>query len=211
VAVLRDVVRGVTVVVDHERRAMWNANAAAWTELSRAGFDIYRDLVNTPAFFAMLPSVAARSRLNLGCGEGHNTRLLAERGAKVVALDVADAFVAAAAAAGGSDVRFVVGDGATLVRLRDRGVTVRPQAREPGTASESTPPAHGQPRLKAWRLAPPIAQPPTAVAATGVHAAVEDGASGSDTTVTVLVRARRGGTRSPGRGAPSRGRPQPAR
>ena len=34
---------------------MWNANAAAWTELSRAGFDRYRDLVNTPAFFRLLP------------------------------------------------------------------------------------------------------------------------------------------------------------
>ena len=27
-------------------RGQWNANAAAWTELSRAGFDVYRDLVN---------------------------------------------------------------------------------------------------------------------------------------------------------------------
>jgi hypothetical protein len=40
-----------------DTRALWNANAAAWTELSRAGFDFYRDLVNTPAFFAMLPPV----------------------------------------------------------------------------------------------------------------------------------------------------------
>jgi len=33
-----------------DTRALWNANAAAWTEMSRAGFDRYRDLVNTPAF-----------------------------------------------------------------------------------------------------------------------------------------------------------------
>ena len=93
---------------------MWNANAASWTELSRAGFDVYRDLVNTPAFFAMLPSVAECSGLDLGCGEGHNTRLLAERGAYVVALDIADAFVTAAAERGGRGVRFVIADGATL-------------------------------------------------------------------------------------------------
>jgi SAM-dependent methyltransferase len=93
---------------------MWNANAGSWTELSRAGFDVYRDLVNTPAFFAMLPSVAERSGLDLGCGEGYNTRLLAERGANVVALDIADVFVAAAAESGGSGVRFVLADGATL-------------------------------------------------------------------------------------------------
>jgi hypothetical protein len=30
-------------------RESWNANAAAWTELSRAGADRHRDLVNTPA------------------------------------------------------------------------------------------------------------------------------------------------------------------
>ena len=93
---------------------MWNANAASWTELSRAGFDVYRDLVNSPAFFAMLPSVAECSGLDLGCGEGHNTRLLAERGANVVALDIADEFVAAAAEYGGRGVRFVIADGATL-------------------------------------------------------------------------------------------------
>ena len=102
-------------VGDPDRRAMWNANATSWTELSRAGFDVYRDLVNTPAFFAMLPPVAARSGLDLGCGEGHNTRLLADRGAHVIALDIADTFVAAAAAASADrGVRFVVADGAAL-------------------------------------------------------------------------------------------------
>jgi hypothetical protein len=28
-------------------RPQWNANAASWTELTRAGYDVYRDLVNT--------------------------------------------------------------------------------------------------------------------------------------------------------------------
>jgi hypothetical protein len=37
-----------------DTRKIWNANAPAWTEMSRAGFDRYRDLVNTriaPFFF----------------------------------------------------------------------------------------------------------------------------------------------------------------
>ena len=34
---------------------LWNANASAWTELSRAGFDVYRDLVNTPALWRRRP------------------------------------------------------------------------------------------------------------------------------------------------------------
>ena len=82
--------------------------------MSRAGFDVYRDLVNTPAFFAMLPPIDGRAGLDLGCGEGHNTRLLAERCAHVVALDIADVFVAAAAASTGRGVEFVIADAATL-------------------------------------------------------------------------------------------------
>jgi trans-aconitate methyltransferase len=54
----------------------WDGNAEAWTLLARAGYDVYRDHVNTPAFFAMLPDVAGLTGLDIGCGEGHNTRLL---------------------------------------------------------------------------------------------------------------------------------------
>jgi ubiquinone/menaquinone biosynthesis C-methylase UbiE len=93
---------------------MWNANAPAWTELSRGGFDRYRDLVNTPAFFALLPAVDGLLCLDLGCGEGHNTRLLAGQGARVAALDVAEAFIAVAAEAGGPGISYLVGDGEVL-------------------------------------------------------------------------------------------------
>jgi SAM-dependent methyltransferase len=80
--------------MDHrEAGRYWNANAEAWTRLSRAGYDVYRDGLNTPAFFELLPDVSGRRGLDVGCGEGHNTRLLAGRGAKVTALDVSDVFV----------------------------------------------------------------------------------------------------------------------
>jgi ubiquinone/menaquinone biosynthesis C-methylase UbiE len=72
----------------------WNANADVWTKLARAGYDVYRDHLNTPAFFEMLPDVAGLSGLDVGCGEGHNTRLLARRGARVTAIDVAENFIA---------------------------------------------------------------------------------------------------------------------
>ena len=42
----------------------------------RAGYDHYRDGLNTPAFLAMLPETRGLSGLDIGCGEGHNTRLL---------------------------------------------------------------------------------------------------------------------------------------
>ena len=70
--------------MDHiEVGRYWNRNADAWTALARAGYDVYRDHLNTPAFLAMLPEVAGLSGLDIGCGEGHNTRLLARRGARM--------------------------------------------------------------------------------------------------------------------------------
>ena len=72
----------------------WNGNAEAWTKLARAGYDVYRDYLNTPAFFALLPDVAGLEGLDIGCGEGHNTRLLARRGARVTGIDIAETFVA---------------------------------------------------------------------------------------------------------------------
>ena len=95
-------------------RGQWNANAAAWTEMSRAGFDRYRDLVNTPGFFALLPPVDGLTCLDLGCGEGHNTRLLAGRGARVVGLDIAESFIADAAGVPHQSTRYLLGDGALL-------------------------------------------------------------------------------------------------
>ena len=74
-------------------RRYWNENAEVWTRLARAGYDTYRDFLNTPAFFAMLPAVDGLAGLDIGCGEGYNTRLLAQRGARVTALDIAEGFV----------------------------------------------------------------------------------------------------------------------
>jgi ubiquinone/menaquinone biosynthesis C-methylase UbiE len=71
----------------------WNDNADAWTKLSRAGYDVYRDYPNTPAFFEMLPHVQGLTGLDIGCGEGYNTRLLTERGARVIAIDISDRFI----------------------------------------------------------------------------------------------------------------------
>jgi len=77
----------------HQVGKFWEENAAAWTELSRLGYDVYRDLVNTPAFMDMLPDVFNLSGLDIGCGEGHNTRLVTDRGANMTAIDLAPTFV----------------------------------------------------------------------------------------------------------------------
>lgn len=85
--------------MDHREVARhWDGNAEAWTHLARAGYDVCRDYVNTPTFLAMLPEVAGLRGLDIGCGEGHNTRLVARQGATVTALDVSPVFVGHAAA-----------------------------------------------------------------------------------------------------------------
>src|SRR5262245_25736364 len=86
--------------MNHEEAGrFWNANAKAWTILARAGYDVYRGHLSTPAFFEMLPHVAGLAGLDIGCGEGHNTRLLAKRGARVTAVDIAEDFIAYASQA----------------------------------------------------------------------------------------------------------------
>ncbi len=80
--------------MDHKQAGrFWDSNAEVWTRLSRAGYDVYRDYLNTPAFFEMLPDVAGLSGLDIGCGEGHNTRLLAGRGAHLTAIDISKVFI----------------------------------------------------------------------------------------------------------------------
>ena len=80
--------------MDHkEVGEYWNGNAEAWTKLARAGYDVYRDYFNTPAFFEMLPDVEGLCGLDIGCGEGHNTRLLAKQKANVTAVDISKVFI----------------------------------------------------------------------------------------------------------------------
>ncbi len=73
--------------------AHWESNAETWTIYSRAGYDKYRDALNTPAFLEMLPPVAGLEGLDLGCGEGTNTRAVARLGARMTGLDIAPTFV----------------------------------------------------------------------------------------------------------------------
>jgi ubiquinone/menaquinone biosynthesis C-methylase UbiE len=80
--------------MDHQEVGKyWNENAQTWTLLARAGYDVYRDHLNTPAFFETLPDVRGLKGLDIGCGEGHNTRLLARKGALLSAIDISEVFI----------------------------------------------------------------------------------------------------------------------
>jgi SAM-dependent methyltransferase len=102
---------------DREVRKLWDGNADAWTLLARQGYDIYRDHMNTPWFLAMLPDVNGLRGLDIGCGEGNNTRLVAQRGAGMVGLDISSRFAAYAAKSEGEKplgIRYVAASGSAL-------------------------------------------------------------------------------------------------
>lgn len=83
---------------DREVARYWDENAPDWTMGVRCGYDVYRDYVSNPAFLEMLPDISGMRVLDVGCGEGTNTRLFAGLGAKMVGIDVSERMIAAARA-----------------------------------------------------------------------------------------------------------------
>lgn len=67
----------------------WDNAAESWVDFVRRGKDYYRDELNNPAAFRLIGNVKGRFVLDLACGEGYNTRILARKGAKVVGVDFA--------------------------------------------------------------------------------------------------------------------------
>jgi len=53
----------------------------------RGGFDFYREYLNSPAMLRMIGPVRGLDVLDLGCGEGYHSRILARRGARVTGVD----------------------------------------------------------------------------------------------------------------------------
>ncbi|MBY9021621.1 MAG: class I SAM-dependent methyltransferase, partial [Candidatus Lokiarchaeota archaeon] len=47
-------------------------------------------------FFKMLPDINDLKGIDIGCGEGYNTRIAAKRGAELIAIDISEVFIASA-------------------------------------------------------------------------------------------------------------------
>lgn len=65
----------------------WDVVADEWAERVRTASDQNREYLLDPTTLALLGDIAGRRVLDVGCGEGRFTRMLTERGAKVVAVD----------------------------------------------------------------------------------------------------------------------------
>jgi 2-polyprenyl-3-methyl-5-hydroxy-6-metoxy-1,4-benzoquinol methylase len=65
----------------------WDDAAEAWADFVRTGKDWTRLEMNNPAMFEVLGDIKGKKLLDIGCGEGLNTRLMAEKGAIVIGVD----------------------------------------------------------------------------------------------------------------------------
>ena len=81
---------------EEEVAAYWNVNAGPWAQEVREGRDVARECLNNPAFLRLLGDLRDRDVLDAGCGEGHNTRLLARAGARMTGVDISERMIALA-------------------------------------------------------------------------------------------------------------------
>lgn len=71
----------------------WDDSAEAWTEFVRTGKDYYRDELNNPAMFELLGNITGMVILDLACGEGYNTRIMAQKGAITTGVDFSEKMI----------------------------------------------------------------------------------------------------------------------
>jgi SAM-dependent methyltransferase len=102
-------------------REEWDDASRPWVDFVRAGKDHYRDGLNNPAAFELIGAVRGKRVLDLACGEGYNTRILAAKGAEVTGVDFSEEMIDAARreeARLQQGIRYYVLDAAYLDRLR---------------------------------------------------------------------------------------------
>ena len=75
-------------IAESEVAANWDRNADVWADQVRGRWDIAREHWNNPAFFEFVGDLRGKAVLDAGCGEGHNTRIFARRGARMTGVDL---------------------------------------------------------------------------------------------------------------------------
>src|SRR5258708_15295767 len=73
---------------ESEVAARWDRNADVWADQVRNRWDIVREHYNNPAFLEFARDLSGKTVLDAGCGEGHNTRMFARRGARMTGVDL---------------------------------------------------------------------------------------------------------------------------
>src|SRR5438067_5038638 len=92
--------RSLSDAMDEKRRRLtidsgWNDSAAAYIAFQDRG-DPHRKLLLDPVMVELCGDVRGRGAVDVGCGEGRFSRMLADRGASVVGIDATLTMIAEA-------------------------------------------------------------------------------------------------------------------
>ncbi len=74
-------------MIKHLIQKEWDKSADAWLDFVRTGKDHCRYYMNNPGMFKILGNIRGKQVLDLACGEGYNSRIMAKKGAKVTGID----------------------------------------------------------------------------------------------------------------------------
>lgn len=69
-------------------QGQWDDAADSWIDFVRKGKDWTREYLNNPAMFDLLGDIEGKIVLDLGCGEGYNSRIMAKKEADVSGVDI---------------------------------------------------------------------------------------------------------------------------
>jgi 2-polyprenyl-3-methyl-5-hydroxy-6-metoxy-1,4-benzoquinol methylase len=98
----------------------WDEAAESFTNFVREGKDYLREELNNPTAFRLIGNVKGKRVLDLACGEGCNTRILAKNGAIVVGVDFLERLIELARQKETEerlDITYYVSDAADLKEL----------------------------------------------------------------------------------------------
>lgn len=107
-------------MVDDKISREWDEASKPWADFVRMGKDYYREEMNNPATLRIVGNVRYKQLLDLSCGEGHNTRILAKKGAKATGVDFSKEMIKLARQREERDrlgIRYYVLDAADLKEL----------------------------------------------------------------------------------------------
>jgi ubiquinone/menaquinone biosynthesis C-methylase UbiE len=105
----------------------WDDATTSWVDFVREGKDYFRNEMNGPAAFRIIGKVKNKDVLDLSCGEGYNTRMLARKGARVVGVDFSRKMIRQARQSEKGDklgIKYYVSDATDLKEFKSKSFDV---------------------------------------------------------------------------------------